>query len=240
MSPDVALTLALTGIALGILAFKKPRQSYPLISAGLGLIIFCLGLTFALSYISNFQTPFNQGEFIPITIAATIGLILLGLGIMALSWYRSTLENINITPMLPALVTISLLIVSYIYASALRKTEIYFTHKLTPVPTVTLVYGIIMSLLVGLSLRFVIRSREEVAKQKQLQKQILHQAAYDTLTDLPNRALLLDRIEQAITATSHTPNFFALVFIGIDKFKFINDSLGHKTGDKLLQAFASG
>jgi len=65
-----------------------------------------------------------------------------------------------------------------------------------------------------------------------------HFGYYDELTQLPNRRLLLNRLQQAITQSDRQRKQIALLFIDLDKFKNINDSFGHATGDRLLQMFA--
>ncbi len=61
-----------------------------------------------------------------------------------------------------------------------------------------------------------------------------HQALHDVLTDLPNRVLLLDRLEQAILASQRQGNSLALVIMDLDRFKEVNDTFGHHVGDQLL------
>ncbi len=63
-------------------------------------------------------------------------------------------------------------------------------------------------------------------------------ATFDTLTDLPNRRTLTERIESAIQAARQRQNLFAVLFMDLDGFKTINDSLGHTVGDEVLKAFA--
>ncbi|WP_232775021.1 MULTISPECIES: putative bifunctional diguanylate cyclase/phosphodiesterase [unclassified Shewanella] len=63
---------------------------------------------------------------------------------------------------------------------------------------------------------------------------IRHQAHYDALTDLPNRFLALKRLEQLVESTEHSGKMLAVIFLDLDDFKKINDSLGHEAGDQLL------
>ncbi|MGB8973600.1 MAG: EAL domain-containing protein [Pseudomonas capeferrum] len=80
----------------------------------------------------------------------------------------------------------------------------------------------------------------ELARSLTLANQELTQLAlHDTLTDLPNRTLLADRIEQAIGKVAEQGGCFALMFIDLDGFKPVNDAFGHHVGDLLLKAVAA-
>jgi diguanylate cyclase (GGDEF)-like protein len=69
--------------------------------------------------------------------------------------------------------------------------------------------------------------------------ELRHQALHDSLTGLPNRALILDRTEQLLARNRRQGTLGAALFIDLDEFKTINDTLGHETGDRLLQAVAA-
>lgn len=78
----------------------------------------------------------------------------------------------------------------------------------------------------------------DISNRKKIELQIEHQAHYDPLTDLPNRRLLIDRLENSLKASRRYNSYGALLFLDLDNFKHLNDSLGHSTGDNLLQQVA--
>jgi len=78
----------------------------------------------------------------------------------------------------------------------------------------------------------------DINDRKQAEDDIKHLAFYDPLTRLPNRRLLLDRLEKALAASSRYKRSGALLFIDLDNFKKLNDTLGHSVGDHLLQLVA--
>ncbi len=79
----------------------------------------------------------------------------------------------------------------------------------------------------------------DITDRVKLRKQLEHQVTHDSLTSLPNRALLWDRLHQATLHAKRNKRIVAVLFIDLDRFKLINDSLGHLLGDKLLEEVAN-
>lgn len=76
---------------------------------------------------------------------------------------------------------------------------------------------------------------EAMIQAKSVAKEMKHQAHHDILTGLPNRMLLNDRINNALAHANREDNVLAILFLDLDRFKIINDSLGHSIGDELLK-----
>jgi diguanylate cyclase (GGDEF)-like protein/PAS domain S-box-containing protein len=81
--------------------------------------------------------------------------------------------------------------------------------------------------------------KEDVTLQKEQEERILRQAHYDNLTGMPNRFLALDRLSQLIKDAGRSDHQVAVLFLDMDDFKKVNDTMGHETGDQLLQQAAS-
>ena len=81
--------------------------------------------------------------------------------------------------------------------------------------------------------------KEDISLRKDYEERLLYQASYDKLTDLPNRTLAYDRIQQAIVNAIREQKHLALLYMDFDHFKNINDTLGHGAGDEFLQHMAA-
>ena len=77
-----------------------------------------------------------------------------------------------------------------------------------------------------------------ISQRRQLTQQLAHQALHDPLTDLPNRTLLIDRLNLALLRSRRSGGWVALTFVDLDHFKTVNDTYGHAAGDRVLKDFA--
>ncbi|RJR14741.1 MAG: GGDEF domain-containing response regulator [Nitrospiraceae bacterium] len=90
----------------------------------------------------------------------------------------------------------------------------------------------------GITSHLLERSVRYAIERKRTEERIVHMAYYDGLTNLPNRSLFLDRLSQALTHSNRYKDNCALLFIDLDNFKKINDTLDHRIGDLLLKGVA--
>ncbi|HEU0131836.1 MAG TPA: EAL domain-containing protein [Mycobacteriales bacterium] len=82
-------------------------------------------------------------------------------------------------------------------------------------------------------------SARDLTERRDYQTRLAHEVLHDRLTGLPNRALFVDRLTQSVARTARRDSLLAVLFIDLDRFKLVNDSLGHEAGDRLLLEVAA-
>jgi diguanylate cyclase (GGDEF)-like protein/PAS domain S-box-containing protein len=99
--------------------------------------------------------------------------------------------------------------------------------------------GVMRDLLEDPSVGGLVLTARDVTGRRLLEDQLTHQAFHDALTGLPNRALLSDRVTHALARATRSGSDVAVLFLDVDDFKTINDSLGHEAGDEVLVELAA-
>ena len=87
--------------------------------------------------------------------------------------------------------------------------------------------------------RGIVANLHDVTEQRRMQEHLAHAAIHDPLTGLPNRVLFMDRLNTALRRSERAGHSVAVAFLDLDRFKLVNDGLGHVVGDELLQSVAT-
>ena len=107
-------------------------------------------------------------------------------------------------------------------------------HEKWQVDELLLLLALLSTVLAAFAWRRWKEANTEIARREALQEELEHRATHDALTGLPNRALLMDRLEHAVERAVRERVMIAVLFIDLDDFKYVNDAFGHEAGDGLL------
>jgi diguanylate cyclase (GGDEF)-like protein len=240
MAPNTALCFVLNGSALVLAGWGSPLR---LRWQGVSLLAsLAIGLSFAalMGYIVGLPTAYGWGNLTRMAVHTALGFIVLSLGLIALGAQAPNPERGWRPWALGAIVST----ITVTLWQALLQTDASSGHAAEFV----LAFGLLMALALARATAYALELRraasatalalaqlgQEIQERKKAEQQVRQLAFYDMLTQLPNRLLLSERLQQSRAASKRTGHYGAAMFLDMDNFKPLNDTHGHAVGDLLL------
>ena len=232
MAPNTALNFLLLGVALMNIDRRLQRwwpSQFLTIAAAMSSVLALMG------YAYGVKSFYGIGAYIPMALHTAVTFLIVAIGILCARPSHGLMAvvssdssgGIMLRRMLPAVLILPA-------ALGWIRHETYRARILDPEFELWLLVVLIMTaltLLVGWSGRLLFRSDIERADAE---KNLAYQALHDPLTQLPNRRLFTERLEEEIAKAKEDGSTLAVLFLDLDLFKVVNDSLGHVVGDQLL------
>lgn len=155
--------------------------------------------------------------------------------------YRTGGSVAHSEPSRPAAVSANeyMVVAGHNWTLSLRTQEAFEARYGRGTETLTAAAEVLLSLLLALLAWLIVNGRDRAVRLAEaMTEELRHMAQHDPLTDLPNRALFSDRLNQELARAKRQHGRFAMVFLDLDHFKTINDDFGHEVGDQVLREVA--
>lgn len=232
----ITLSFILSGIAFLVAALSNTALLVSIMGLS-ALVIAGIGTFELMDYYVHLSQSYNVWFMPPMAIHAAIGFLVLGIGLYFLATIHSDRHKVKIAKIIPFLAIVcAVILVSLFTGAFFAQRNIY--PVVSRASNLSAIVGIIIVLLTAAIYLMFLFLRKIKTIQLLFSLMLAHQSRYDVLTKLPNRLLLVNKIGQAIKNAKRDKNIIAVFLFDIDRFKFINDTLGHETGNLVLQQLA--
>ena len=240
MAPNTALCFTLAGSALLMTGLARRGGHHWQTVCLLSSLLVGLSIVPMIGYVVGMPTAYGWGNLTRMAIHTAMGFMLLGGGLVAFAWQT----DMSPQKWQPWAIGVLTMIITITLWQALQGDSVAagLASKFM------LAFGLLMALALAKAVAYSQKWRHaaddtknaltqlnlEMAERQKAEEQVRHLAFYDDLTQLPNRWLLNQRLQQAISASKRKGHFGAVMFLDLDNFKPLNDAHGHAVGDLLL------
>jgi diguanylate cyclase (GGDEF)-like protein len=252
MAPNTAFNFSLTGLAIALISWKKPKLKQLFQSSILGSLIIGLATVAFLGYITKIETAYGWGKLTQMALHTSIGFIIVGSLLILQVLHFSLQIYRKIPPLWPTMtigilgVTVTIAFWQALNANELRIATQYGIITSSLINEAILAFGLAFSLLLAVTVWLTLRYYRQIQHLKKAQRKIiklnqeLEKLSYlDGLTGIANRRMFDITLEKEIHRSDRENQSVALILLDIDYFKNYNDYYGHQQGDECLKQVAN-